>query len=86
MENFDTIYNLYEELYSFFFSNVIDCFYFKFGMRMSGDSNCNSRYIYQCIIELRGSARIADRSNRASISSSNSPTIALKKKGHFIIK
>lgn len=38
-------------------------------------------------MELRGSARIDDKSNRASISSSNSPTIALKKnKGHFIIK
>lgn len=49
-------------------------------MKMSGDYNYNSRYMYQCIIELRGSARIDDRSNRASISSSNSPTIALEKK------
>lgn len=37
-----------------------------------------STIFHQCTIELRGSALMADRSKRASISSSNSPTIALK--------
>lgn len=80
MEDFCTIYNLYMKSCITFFL----IFAIAFILNLDEDRRKFQlqifRYIHQCIIELRGSARIVDRSNLASISSSNSPTIALKKK------